>query len=727
MRKIFNHMLFFVLTGGGGQILLGADEPAAFTLSKITATATAAGYENVDATTIGVRQASLLRDILRDMPGVFVGGTNGLNQRAYIRGMNQSALNVQIDGARQSGIAYHHTQSFLVDPDILKAVDVSVGTSSIVGTSGGLGGSILFKTISAEDMLEPDKNFGFKLKSGYYTNDNQFQESAMVYGRTGGFDILGYVNWRHHDFGFTGSQFSLGKQYYYYEKEDTKKKTITPTQDTRRHTGGKGYEINTLLKAGYRFDEAQRLEASAEYIRYDGLYPVRAEFGSSPDDYKTNKDVDYGPQVFDRQTYTLHYDYAPSDNLKIKANTYYSNVSLDKSKYNLEYYNSSKVELFQAIAQNFGAKAEAFQKFDFNPTLAMDLIYGLEYYGVVQITKNNKKVEFKDKKVDKETAIPNRPSESSHDVNLYIQPTLAIKTGDVGVLRVIPGFRVEYYRLNQLRKPDKTKEEYSIYGENYFKPLGAFGLDYKTDVGVGVFANWTQVFKGPQVVEAKRLAEAEIIFADVEKLKAETGNNFEGGLTYKGRFGNYGLDVIAKGFYTKYDNLILEKRDRTSKAYTRTNSGEADVYGSEVGIKGKIYDFTATFGYTLTKIDYKYPQGNSDKGTNIAPETGDKYTLNLQYFITPIDVLVGWNTLLYTNYNKKEHGVFEHKPGYSVSDIYISYMPSQKSLQGLEIDFGVYNLFDEAYIAQTAKFTYVDSSADYEPGRNFRVSVSYQF
>lgn len=712
-----------------GSSLYGEGEPPPpatqnYTLNRIETTAIAAGYQGVDATTIGVRQAGLLRDVLRDMPGVFVGGTNGINQRIYIRGMNQSALNIQIDGARQIGTAYHHTQSLLVDPDILKAVEISAGTSSVVGTSGALGGSVLFKTVSALDMLAPDQNFGFKLKSGYYSNDNQFQESAMLYGRAGGFDILGYVNWRHHDFGKTGSNFAFGKENYYYEtltydsKTSKDVTTKTPLISTGQKTGGQGYTLNTLLKAGYRFLEVHRVELSGEYMRYDGLYPVRAEFGSDGDGINNT----YTPQIYDRQNYTLSYKYNPNEDFRIEANSYFLISSLDKTRFDLKYLHRDG-ELWKSLTSNYGFKLNAYETFR-NKNLKHNLIYGVEYYGTNQKTIKNSAIK-KDGTLDpSKNPIPNKPSENANDLSAYVQYNFEYMQQGIGKLGITPGVRYEFYNVNMLKDPE-AMNDFSTNTSNYNKFLGAVGLNYRFDLGVGVFANWTQVFRGPQLVEAKRLAEFGIKFVDIEKLKPESGNNFEGGFNYKGQFNKFGVDFVAKGFYTAYDNLIKDGRDKKTKNYTRVNSGAADVYGTEIALKSKIYDFQLAFGYTLTKIDYKHASGNTDKGQAISPETGDKYTINLQYFITPIDVLIGWSSLFYSDYNKKDSkssNKFEHKPGYTVSDFYISWIPSKKALDGIEVNFGVYNLFDEAYISQTANIsTKAGNGNDYEPGRSIEL------
>ena len=56
---------------------------------------------SVYANKIAARQPELIKDILRDIPGVDVGGTNGFNQQIYMRGVSDKGINVTIDGARQ--------------------------------------------------------------------------------------------------------------------------------------------------------------------------------------------------------------------------------------------------------------------------------------------------------------------------------------------------------------------------------------------------------------------------------------------------------------------------------------------------------------------------------------------------------------------------------------------------------------------------------------------------
>lgn len=63
-----------------------------------------------------------------------------------------------------------------------------------------------------------------------------------------------------------------------------------------------------------------------------------------------------------------------------------------------------------------------------------------------------------------------------------------------------------------------------------------------------------------------------------------------------------------------------------------------------------------------------------------------------------------------------------HKESYAVSNAYISWSPSQ--VKGLEVTFGVDNIFNKAYKDQSTQYY---DAVDLDPGRNYKLSLSYKF
>ena len=72
-------------------------------------------------------QASDLEDVLAGQPEVAVGGSVGIAQKVYVRGIEDPLLNVTIDGATQAGALFHHTGRLAVEPELLKRVEVEAG------------------------------------------------------------------------------------------------------------------------------------------------------------------------------------------------------------------------------------------------------------------------------------------------------------------------------------------------------------------------------------------------------------------------------------------------------------------------------------------------------------------------------------------------------------------------------------------------------------------------
>lgn len=127
-------------------------------------------------------QANDLADIFRLIPSVSVGGSLGIAQKVYIRGMEDTLLNVTVDGAPQTSTLFHHIGRLSIDPDLLKEVEVQAGAGEATAGAGAVGGAIRFKTKSINDALEDHERFGGAIKGSYFSNEG-YKGSASVYGR----------------------------------------------------------------------------------------------------------------------------------------------------------------------------------------------------------------------------------------------------------------------------------------------------------------------------------------------------------------------------------------------------------------------------------------------------------------------------------------------------------------------------------------------------------------
>lgn len=636
-------------------------------LSSVEVTSSSGGY-GVDDIKISTRNAGLAKDVMRDIPGVYVGGTNGMNQKIYMRGVSDRGLNITIDGAKQNGNTFHHNADLLIDPDLIKAIDVEVGSRSVVNGSGALGGSVAFKTVDARDLLESGEKIGAKIKTGYASNNSEFSQGLMLFtAPVEGLDFIAAINHKGYDYGKSGNGNKIG---------------------------GDGNDLSYLLKLGYSFLDAHRISISREHNEFKGLYPFRAEFGSWHD--KQNAD-DY--RKYERDTTTLKYEYKPSDLL-----------NLEVTAYNTEHKKDDPVLKILGVKTNgINAKAKSVVE---SGALTQTFRYGAEFYQ----SKNFNKPD-------------NNYPEKVNNYSVYAEDALNFSS-----LNVTPGIRYTHHELKSYDGRAGNVKSYT-YKFNEFTP--ALALDYEIIKGLHAFASYARVFRGPDVMESMYASRAKNFEAN-KYLKATTGNSYETGLKYHGDINEVSsYSLSAKYFMTKYKNLIVDN-NAANGALKRINAGGADISGVELLARLNLDALSLAASYTHQNVKYKDRVANPARGgyytSNIIGyrDQGDKYTFNAEYAFSSIDTLIGYNLIYFASKNTVSAGNDKSAkiPSYAVSDIYATYAPSSGKFKGLEINAGIYNLFNKAYASQSQRMADYTGNSDYvdwEPGRNFKVNVSYKF
>ena len=636
-------------------------------LSGVEVTSSSGGY-GVDDIKISTRNAGLAKDVMRDIPGVYVGGTNGMNQKIYMRGVSDRGLNITIDGAKQNGNTFHHNADLLIDPDLIKAIDVEVGSRSVVNGSGALGGSVAFKTVDAKDLLESGEKIGAKIKTGYASNNSEFSQGLMLFtAPVEGLDFIAAINHKGYDYGKSGN---------------------------KRKIGGDGNDLSYLLKLGYSFLDAHRISISREHNEFKGIYPFRAEFGSwhngaNVDDYRK----------YERDTTTLKYEYKPSDLLNLEVTTY-----------NTEHKKDDPVLKILGVKTNgINAKAKSVVE---SGALTQTFRYGAEFYQ----SKNFNKPD-------------NRYPEKVNNYSIYAEDALNFSS-----LTITPGIRYTHHELKSYDGRAGNVKSYT-YKFNEFTP--ALALDYEIIKGLHAFASYARVFRGPDVMESMYASRAKKFEANKD-LKATTGNSYETGLKYHGDINEASsYSLSAKYFMTKYKNLIVDN-NAANGALKRINAGGADISGVELLARLNLDALSLAASYTHQNVKYKDRVANPARGgyytSNIigCRDQGDKYTFNAEYAFSRIDTLIGYNLIYFASKNtvSANNDNSAKIPSYAVSDIYATYAPSSGKFKGLEINAGIYNLFNKAYASQSqrmADYTGRQDTIDWEPGRNFKVNVSYKF
>lgn len=138
----------------------------------------------VRASRIDVAQAVSLQDLFKQTPEVSIGG-GGLPvaQKLYVRGIGERMLAVTIDGAAQPESAYHHAGQVMVEPELIKRVEVEAGTGAATAGPGALAGALRFTTKSASDLLRPGQRMGALVKGSYLDASDGKKLGVSVFGR----------------------------------------------------------------------------------------------------------------------------------------------------------------------------------------------------------------------------------------------------------------------------------------------------------------------------------------------------------------------------------------------------------------------------------------------------------------------------------------------------------------------------------------------------------------
>jgi len=138
----------------------------------------------VEDSDIALVQAQDLSDLLSYESTVAIGGGSAVAQKIYVRGFEDTLLNVTIDGAQQAGELYHHQGRIQVEPEFIKTIELDAGAGAATNGAGALTGALRVTTKDAFDMLEPGQDYGAFVKGTAGLNgDNSYKGVVSAYGK----------------------------------------------------------------------------------------------------------------------------------------------------------------------------------------------------------------------------------------------------------------------------------------------------------------------------------------------------------------------------------------------------------------------------------------------------------------------------------------------------------------------------------------------------------------
>lgn len=656
-----------------------ADMPT-MTMQKITVTSDSSARERVQQDEVytdeymPAQQANHLSDFLEVVPGVSVGGTSSVNQRIRVRGLDDTSLKVSIDGARQEGALFYHMGDVTIDPDLLKQTEVAVGNNSVTLGNDALGGAVAFKTVDAADLLKPGQKIGAKLHAGYASNNDEILTSATVFAAPAeNVDLLAYYGKRNVESGEDGE----GRELF----EDSKGESI-------------------LLKAGATVADDHRIGASFSRTEKKGVFPFRPDFPSRPEDPI--------PQQVKRDTYNVDYGFDPANPLiDVSANAYQTKTQILRDSDGEAGYE------FDAEVKTTGAKIENISMIE-SSIGNHKLIAGVEHY-------------------KKESAMSRDFAKASSDeaknTSVYLEDQWRLNK-----LTLTPGVRYDRYESPKFVSDGKT----------YNNVVGALAASYEIAPRTQIFASYTELFNGPDLGQAIFNSNGEGMYVNKD-LKPEEGYNSEIGISTTLRdltTANDALQLSAKYFKSNIENYqqFIRTGNSAGRYGLNCTTGARGSAGNLQDCQGMInsdedYEIkgvelaanytTNNFGMGLS---YSRARSEGDKTGNSIPsvsggsaDSGDRYMVNLNYDPTS-ELGLGWRST-YVDSITDNNGI--SKPSYDVHDVYMSY--ALRQFQDIKATLGVYNIFDETYANHSSRLSDSDATTDFEPGRNIKASLTYQF
>ena len=626
-------------------------------------------------------QANDLADVFRESPSVSVGGSVGVAQKIFIRGLEDAYLNVTVDGAQQTSTLFHHIGRVTLDPDLLKQIDVQAGAGEATSGPGAIGGSIRFKTKDAQDLLRGDEQFGGRVKASYFSNEGT-RYSGSLYGKlSDSWGLLGYYS----------------------------------TVDRDNFEDGDGNEVLgtaadqdlMFLKASGYIADNQYLSISAEQRDEEG------EFSARPN-WVVLEGAPLYPSEAERDTYVANYRFDHSALVFLEATAYQTSSSFRGGRFD-----------FLSDIDTYG--------FDIRNTT--DISNHVFTYGI----------DYRKDEVESGPGVgPVQNAEEGSVMGIYAQahsnitPELLLSYGvrydDFDFQQQI--LIDDYYGTPVTDEPsglDDNELSFNV------------GLEYQLTEAWTLGLGYAEAARGKQIGDGFTLDEYLYDGEDVPVVASdvvpETVTNIEASIEYSANDLNARLsayestidDVLFSGYQgnSVFNNIgDLESSGVEFNLAYRWDS--VDVYFGFSSVDVELMPREDLYSVPYNSIDI-----NGYEFVGLGNSRGDTWVLGADYTVTA-DISVGFNITMVDDINIDTlHQALENgwtdslyslnKADYTLVDIYGEW----EVTNDLRLNLAVTNLFDEAYIDHSSVGDYSEVFPSVigpqEAGRDIRLSVTYDF
>jgi len=616
------------------------------------------------------------QDVFETVPGVNVfGGPRRIAEEPAIRGFADEQVVIRLDGTRQN-FNKAHGGRFLIDPDLLRSIEVLRGAGSAIYGSGALGGAFVLETVSGRDLTAAAQGAGLRQKVGWQGNGEEWSSFTTGYGRAGAFDALASYVVRD-----VGDDLETGAG-----------ETILATRD----------EIeNGLLKLGWQPGEHQRLELGLDRFENDGRNPTNANAPATATNL-VDRDTE-------RKAARLRYRLNDPDNrwFNIDAAVYRNDIEtrelrLDDGRVDDTDFETRGLELTNS-SRLAGFADESIR-----------LTWGVEAYTDEQRGTRNgaDRPQFPDAEVAYRAA--------------FFQAELPLP----GDLSLIPGLRFDGFEYD-------ADTGFSGRDEDEITPRLALG--WQPNDSLYLWGEYAEAFRAPSLTELFAdgvhfivpLGPDQVVineFIPTPDLEPEESVQFQLGARWREEDlfdTGLTLELDAVGYHNDVENfvdqfVVLISGDPSFDpisgqlvfpGLTTNRNVDAEIRGAEFGAR-----LSGGGGYldaALTTID-----AEGAGGEDLASTQADRAVLEAGVYLAGGEVTLGARLVAAADRRDVPDGALA-TPGYGKTDVFVEYFPRGGPLGGFEFRLAVDNLFDK-------DFRIHPNGID-EPGRGVRISVARDF
>ncbi|WVM88122.1 TonB-dependent receptor [Halopseudomonas pachastrellae] len=426
-------------------VLMAADDDSSDELAlptmQVWGTQVSSSSEFLSDQDISIKQADHLSDLLRDIPGVDVGGTHSVTQRINIRGLNETDLDIRLDGASQYASMFHHIGNLTLNPDIIQMADVQVGNNSV--RSAAVGGSVSFETKNALDLLRAGEDFGMRVYGGYGSNAYH-QGSVTAYGR-----LSDKVDAMVYGYTIDRDNFDDG--------------------DGQQTFGSDGTSATSWSSSAWSHPSVTALNSAMITIATRAITArVRTWAGSANAGLSGDLEL---PTEYTRDTTTLRYQYDAGGSTSANATLYRNAMELNRDESQITIrWPADRLSDNTAEAENLGATLEL---------TSLTELAGMQHevtYGTLYNRQESRAQYGNDPWID-ENAITTAG---------YVEDRISLTDR----LTVTPGVRYDHFERNAETGSDTFDEV-----------TWALGLEFAVNQNLTLFASARELFKPPQLLE----------------------------------------------------------------------------------------------------------------------------------------------------------------------------------------------------------------------------------